>query len=121
MSQNRQNWSRDTQAVPEVAEQDRFEVIVPFYHQRVLESLDAGTAATLDSEELIDLVLQLLRQLETAADAPSIGGVHRALARRIVDEMRGLGPLGPLLRDPDISDILVNGLHRLLEKGGLSQ
>ena len=120
LSQNRQHWGRDTQAVPEVAEQDRFEVIVPFYHQRVLESLDAGTAATLDSEELIDLVLQLLRQLETAADAPSIGGVHRALARRIVDEMRGLGPLGPLLRDPDISDILVNGLHSVyVEKGGV--
>ena len=120
LSQNRQQWGRDTQAVPEVAEQDRFETIVPFYHQRVLESLDAGTAASFDSEELIDLVLQLLRQLETAADAPSIGGVHQALARRIVDEMRGLGPLGPLLRDPDISDILVNGLHSVyVEKGGV--
>ncbi len=120
LSQNRQQWGRDTQAVPEVAEQDRFELIVPFYHQRVLESLDAGTAASFDSEELIDLVLQLLRQLETAADAPSIGGVHQALARRIVDEMRGLGPLGPLLRDPDISDILVNGLHSVyVEKGGV--
>ncbi len=120
LSQNRQQWGRDNQAVPEVAEQDRFEVIVPFYHHRVLESLDAGTAASLDSDELIDLVLQLLRQLETAADAPGIGGVHRALARRIVDEMRGLGPLGPLLRDPDISDILVNGLHSVyVEKNGV--
>ena len=120
LSQNRQQWGRDTQSVPEVAEQDRFETIIPFYHQRVLESLDAGTAASLDADELIDLVLQLLRQLETAADAPSIGGVHRALARRIVDEMRGLGPLGPLLRDPDISDILVNGLHSVyVEKNGV--
>ena len=105
----------DTQA----GEQDRFETIVPFYHQRVLESLDAQTAAALDSDGLTDVVFQLLRQLETAADAPSIGGVHRILAGRIVDEMRGLGPLGPLLRDPDISDILVNGMHSVyIEKQG---
>lgn len=123
LSQNRQQWDRETQTVPLVAEQDRFEAVVPFYHQRVLESLDAETAASFDSEELINIVLQLLRQLETAADAPSIGGVHKALARRIVDEMRGLGPLGPLLRDSNISDILVNGLHSVyVEKNGrLSQ
>ena len=71
--------------------------IVPFYHQRVLESLEAETAASLDSDDLTYVVLGLLRRLETAADAPSIGGVHEVLARRIVDEMRGLGPLGPLL------------------------
>ena len=118
-SQNRQSWRDESQVVPEVAEQDRYEAIVPFYHQRILESLDAETAASLDSDDLADMVLQLLRQLETGTDAPSIGGVHRALARRIVDEMRGLGPLGPLLRDPDISDILVNGLHSVyVEKQG---
>ena len=121
LSQNRQQWTRESQVVvPEAAEQDRFEAIVPFYHQRVLESLDAETAASLDSDDLTDVVLQLLRQLETAADAPSMGGVHQALARRIVDEMRGLGPLGPLLRDPDISDILVNGMHSVyIEKHGM--
>ena len=109
----------ETPVDTQVGEQDRFETIVPFYHQRVLESLDAQTAAALDSDGLTDVVFQLLRQLETAADAPSIGGVHRALARRIVDEMRGLGPLGPLLRDPDISDILVNGMHSVyIEKQG---
>ena len=120
LSQNRQQWGRETQVIPEAAEQDRFETIVPFYHQRVLESLDAETAASLDSDDLADVVVQLLRQLETAADTPSIGGVHQVLARRIVDEMRGLGPLGPLLRDPDVSDILVNGLHSVyVEKGGV--
>ena len=120
LSQNRQQWARESQVVPEAVEQDRFETIVPFYHQRVLEGLDAETAASLDSDDLTDVVLQLLRQLETAADAPSIGGVHQALAQRIVDEMRGLGPLGPLLRDPDISDILVNGMHSVyIEKHGV--
>ena len=120
LSRNRQQQGSEPQVAPEATEQHRFETIVPLYHQRVLENLDAETAASLDSDELADVVLQLLRQLETAADAQSIGGVHQTLARRIVDEMRGLGPLGPLLRDPDVSDILVNGLHSVyVEKGGV--
>src|ERR1700754_404949 len=34
---------------------------------------------------------------------------QHALAVEIVDEMVGLGPLEPLLRDPTVNDILVNG------------
>jgi len=42
-----------------------------------------------------------------------------ALVDDIVDEMVGLGPLEPLLKDPDVADILING-HRscFIERGG---
>ncbi len=37
----------------------------------------------------------------------------------IVDEMVGLGPLEPILQDPEVSDILINGHHNcFVEKGG---
>ena len=40
----------------------------------------------------------------------------------LLDEVFGLGPLEPLLRDPKISDILVNDKdHVFVEKGGLLQ
>ena len=91
--------------------QDRFEAILPWYHTRVLESLDAETASQLDDEGLLTAVDSIVRRVETASDAPSIGGAHDTLARRLVDEMRGLGPLGPLLDDPEITDIMVNGLN----------
>ena len=57
------------------------------------------------------------------ADAPPVAGTHASLALRLVDEMRGLGPIGPLLRDPDVSDILVNGLQSVYveRKGRLSR
>ena len=90
--------------------QDRFEAMVPYYHGRVLEALDSQTASTLDEADLGNLVSSILRRIETTPDAPAIAGAHDALATRLVDEMRGLGPLGPLLRDPDVSDIMVNGL-----------
>ena len=40
----------------------------------------------------------------------------------IVDEMTGLGPLEPLMRNPDISDILINGhTNCYAEIGGVLQ
>ncbi len=44
------------------------------------------------------------------AERPTINAIeHRQLVEDIQHEMLGLGPLEPLLQDPDISDILVNG------------
>ncbi len=43
-------------------------------------------------------------------EKPAINALeHRQLVEDIQHEMLGLGPLEPLLQDPDISDILVNG------------
>ena len=92
---------------------------MPWYHARVLEALDSQTASTLNEADLGSLIISILHRLESSAEAPPIGSAHGALAARLVDEMRGLGPLGPLLRDPDVSDIMVNGLHSVyVERGG---
>ena len=95
---------------PEANALNRFEETVPWYHGRILEALDSEQAAALDEKGFTDLVMSYIRQLETMPDAPPIGSSHALLATRLVDEMRGLGPLGPLLRDEGVSDILVNGL-----------
>ena len=92
---------------------------MPWYHSHVLEALDPERASTLSDEELTELISSILRRLELAPEAPSVSGGHANLATRLVDEMRGLGPLGPLLRDPEVSDILVNGLNSVyIERQG---
>ena len=109
----------DPQAITPDASGNRFESAVPWYHERVLESMDSEAAANMGDGDFTDNVLGLIRQLETLPDAPSIGGTHTQLATRLVDEMRGMGPLGPLLRDADVSDILVNGLMSVyVERAG---
>ena len=107
---------------PKTAEHDFFESLVPWYHQRVIESLDTRQSAEFDDDALIGLVAQAIRKLETAPGAPAVNGVHAELARRLVAEMRGLGPLEPLMRDPEVSDVLVNGLHSVyIERHGRLQ
>jgi pilus assembly protein CpaF len=45
-----------------------------------------------------------------------------SLVEEVVDGLVGLGPLEALLRDPDVSDVLVNGPHAVfVEKGGRLQ
>lgn len=97
----------------------RFEAAVHWYHERVLELLDSEQAASLAEDELVAAVADIVRRLESARDAPAVGADHARLAQRLVDEMRGLGPLGALLRDPLVSDILVNGADSVyIERDG---
>ena len=107
----RPNGHAESRNAVQAPSRDRFELAVPWYHSHVMEAMDSEQAAALNEQGFTDLVMSCVRQLETLADAPPIGGHHAALATRLVDEMRGLGPLGPLLRDDSVSDILVNGLN----------
>ena len=101
---------------PEVNE---FETLVYWYHDRVLESIEVGQAATLAEEDLLATVADIVRRIESSREAPPVGSDHPQLAQRLVDEMSGLGPLGPLVRDPLVSDILVNGTNSVyVERNG---
>lgn len=96
---------------------------MPWYHSRVLEALDAGRVADMSDGELEALVSTTIQRLEPNRDAPPVGNARTRLAQRVVDEMRGLGPLGDLLRDADVSDIMVNGMHSVYveRRGRLSE
>jgi pilus assembly protein CpaF len=61
------------------------------------------------------LVADAVRRLSPVADAESVdSAVDRVLAR-----MSGLGPLQPLLADPDVTDVMVNGPGPVwIERGG---
>ena len=56
-------------------------------------------------EEVSRLVAHLLAAEPQWLDSAG----QQAVTQTILDELLGLGPLGPLLRDPSISEIMVNG------------
>ncbi len=81
-----------------------------YYHQRLLETVDLTLLSSLDPErakrDLNDAVFHLMN--EDSTHALSSEGRKRVM-KQIEDEVFGLGPLEPLLHDPTVSDILVNG------------
>ncbi|MCG9751676.1 CpaF family protein [Vibrio brasiliensis] len=108
-------------AVEEEKKQLELELSVKhYYHQMLLETLDLGLLASLEKEraktELHDAIIQLMADDQT--HALSAEGRKRVI-QQIEDEVFGLGPLEPLLKDATVSDILVNGpKHVFVERRG---
>ena len=62
------------------------------------------------------MILQLLGEQNTPLSASE----RDRIAREVLDEVFGLGPLEPLLQDPTVNDILVNTYNTVyVERGGV--
>src|SRR5437016_11647903 len=88
-------------------------------HKKLLNRLNLEALAQADrtraENEIRTLVIQLVNEEGTAISL----GERDTLFNELIDEVFGLGPLEPLLRDPSISDILVNThKHVFVERGG---
>ena len=88
-------------------------------HRRILDRLDLEKLGRSTSDAARDEVLMLIRNTINSEAVPLSFAERERLAREILDEIFGLGPLEPLLKDPCISDILVNRFDRVyVERGG---
>ena len=78
-----------------------------------LGEMDPTSLAKLTPEELTQEVERTLAEIATQRRIQLNGREQRALARELVNDMLGLGPLEPLLEDDAITDIMVNGPERV--------
>jgi pilus assembly protein CpaF len=78
-----------------------------FLHQQLIRELDDSLLRGLDKEQAREQVERAARKL--AASYPQlVGDAKEEAVGRVVDEVVGLGPIEPLLRDPTISEVMVN-------------
>ena len=88
-------------------------------HRKILDRLDLEKLGKTSGEAARDEVLLLVRNTINSEAVPLSFAERERLAREILDEIFGLGPLEPLLKDPSISDILVNRFDRVyVERAG---
>ena len=88
-------------------------------HTELLSRLDLRTAATLTRPDLEHRLRELLEKMLASRQLPLTKDQKAAAVSDILDEVLGYGPLEPILRDPTVSDILVNGPKEVwVEKGG---
>jgi pilus assembly protein CpaF len=77
-------------------------------HQKLIEKLDLTTIQELPREQLLEELRMILAGLLATTEMPLNRTEREQMVEELIDEVTGLGPLEPLLRDLTISDILVN-------------
>ena len=88
-------------------------------HRRILDRLDLEKLGRTPGNAAREEVLLVIRNTINSEAVPLSFAERERLAREILDEIFGLGPLEPLLKDPTISDILVNRYNKVyVERAG---
>lgn len=77
-------------------------------HQRLLRELDDSALRGLDRDQQREYVERTASALSAGLFPSLVGDVKEELIGLLVDEVVGLGPIEPLLRDPSISEVMVN-------------
>ncbi len=82
-------------------------------HELLIEELEHGALEGLAPEQQRDAVVKAAREL-IAQEGIQLGGTSREeLLEGVADEVLGLGPLEPLLRDPSVSEVMVNDIDKV--------
>ena len=89
-------------------------------HRRLIEEINLSALEKLPEDEIRRHVQQLVSQYVLVERLALNAQELTEFVSEILDEMTGLGPLEPLLKDPSISDILINGHECVyVERGGV--
>jgi pilus assembly protein CpaF len=78
-------------------------------HPKIVERLDLAAVASLPPDELKQRLRVIVEQVVTAERLALNHTEADTIIESVIDELTGLGPLENLLKDPSISDVLVNG------------
>jgi pilus assembly protein CpaF len=88
---------------------ERFVRLKKEIHKQLVTGLRMPAVNTVNDYELRQQLRQGIEQLCQARGDLMSQEERERLANEIIDETLGLGPIDPLLRDPTITDILING------------
>jgi pilus assembly protein CpaF len=100
-------------------EHSEYQQVKADLHRKILDRLDLEKLGRSTGDSAREEVLVLIRNSVNSEVVPLSFAERERLSREILDEIFGLGPLEPLLKDHTISDILVNRFDKVyIERGG---
>src|ERR1700732_1980947 len=87
----------------------KFMLLKSKLHQQLIAEMDLSTIGSMSEQQLRVEVRRAAEELCRHSSALLSLGERERLVNEVMDETFGLGPLEPLMQDPTITDILVNG------------
>jgi len=99
---------------------DRYFELKSQVHRKLLNSLNTDTLKLISKERLRSEIGNVVEQLLLQENIPMTLPERDRVIEEILDEVFGLGPLEPLLKDLSITDILVNNYRKVyVERNGV--
>jgi pilus assembly protein CpaF len=86
-------------------------------HRMLLEEVDMHRLTRMSEEEARQAVAEAASALLSRHFPHIVGLAQDIVIQRVIDEMLGLGPLEQLMRDPSISEIMVNAPDEVFSSG----
>ena len=91
-------------------------------HRALIAQIDLEKLSRVNGDKARQAVSAMIQEIASRSKTPFNAAETEQLQADLLDEVFGLGPLEPLLRDHAISDILVNNSHEVfVERAGLLQ
>lgn len=98
---------------------DRWFQIKSQVHTKLLSSLTPDQLKGINKEAIRGQIAYVIDRLVSSESIPMTTAERDRVTEEILDEVFGLGPLEQLLKDPTVSDIMVNGFDNVyVERGG---
>ena len=109
------SWT-DVEEVRQAAEHRRLKTQL---HQQLIANMNLAAINTVDPETLRTEVRRVAEELCQRSSNLLNRAERERLVTEVLDETFGLGPLEPLMADPTITDILINGHNTVyVERNG---
>ncbi|MBI3670896.1 MAG: CpaF family protein [Acidobacteria bacterium] len=111
---------------PSASPRSDYTAVKAVIHRKLLQKVNLDRLTQSDRQAVRGELTGIIEGLAAGEATPMTFQEKERLTQEVIDEVFGLGPLEPLLRDPTISDILVNShrsayieRHGVLEKTGV--
>ena len=102
------------------AELEEYLALKTKLHRALIQKLNLPTVEHMPAEQLRQEVDRLIAEILAEEGLPLSSKEKVLLTDDLMDELRGFGPLEPLLRDPTVSDILANTYREVyVERAGV--
>ena len=99
---------------------DNYQAAKKQIHQKIIQRIDPDELEKIPEASRRTELRQLVESI-VEADTHPLSPIQRSkLIEELLDDMLGFGPLEPILREPSVNDILVNGCHTMyIEQAGI--
>ncbi|HEU0072748.1 MAG TPA: CpaF family protein [Dehalococcoidia bacterium] len=87
---------------------DDLDAVEQMLHQRLIGTIADAEVGEVDNERLREIVDKTARVILSDEYPRLLGDDKEEVIARVVDEVTGLGPIEPLVRDPRVSEVMVN-------------